>query len=332
MISRTADCAAPGQTNRKSVPQPSEGEVAVLVTSRQGNVAITPGLLLPELLRLHPETRIVFDRHGLRGCGGPLGPYESIRFFARAHGVDELLLLDELRQAIATPRSQPRRDATERDAPEIADTIYRRYFLAGIAVVLSAGASWGAWLLWTIGLNGSFRAVSVHAINAHGEAQIFGWVGLFIMGFAYQAFPRIWQTTLVAARLAVVAFGLMGGGLLVRTVGITAAEAWTLAAPLALAGGLMQITAVGLFVGQLLVTFRRSGAAVEAYVGFVIAALGWFLLSSVFSVWHSWHTMTAPNLDALIWSIASVRRKKCPFFRTERQTVVTLSIANISRC
>ena len=117
MISRTADCAAPCQTKRQSVPQPSEGEVAVLVTSRQGNVAITPELLLPELLRLHPETRIVFDRHGLRGCGGPLGPYESIRFFARAHGVDELLLLDELRQAIATPRSQPRRDATDAGCP-----------------------------------------------------------------------------------------------------------------------------------------------------------------------------------------------------------------------
>jgi hypothetical protein len=276
-----------------------------MITNGRGKFAISPDLLLPDLFRAHPETRMVFDRHGLRGCGGPLGPCESIRFFARAHGVDELTLVHELELAVAAPRSQSHSAATTRVAPEIADTIYRRYFLAGIAVVLSAGASWGAWLLWTIGLNGSFRAVSVHAINAHGEAQIFGWVGLFIMGFAYQAFPRMWQTTLVAPRLAVVAFGLMVGGLLVRTVGITAAEAWTLAAPLALAGGLMQITAVGLFVGQLLVTFRRSGAAVEAYVGFVIAALGWFLLSSVFSVWHSWHTMTAPNLDALTWSIAT---------------------------
>ena len=103
MISRTADCAAPCQTNRKSVPQPSEGEVAVLVTSRQRNVAITPELLLPELLRLHPETRIVFDGHGLSGCGGPLGPCESIRFFARAHGVDELTLVHELELAVAAP-------------------------------------------------------------------------------------------------------------------------------------------------------------------------------------------------------------------------------------
>ena len=97
----------------------------------------------------------------------------------------------------------------------------------------------------------------------------------------------------------------MIGGLFVRTAGITAAEAWTSAALVALAGGLMEIAAVSLFAGQLLVTFRRSGAAVEAYVGFVVAALGWFILSSVFSVWHSWQTMTAPSLDALIWSIAT---------------------------
>lgn len=276
-----------------------------MVTSGRCDVAITQDLLLPELFRSYPETRKVCDRYGLRGCGGPSGPHESIRFFARAHGVDEPALLRELQQAAAAPQSLPGGAATARETPEIADTIYRRYFLAGIAVVLSAGATWGAWLLWTIGLDGSFRAVSVHAINAHGEAQIFGWVGLFIMGFAYQAFPRIWHTTLIAPRLAVVAFGLMVTGLFVRTAGITAAESWTSAALVALAGGLMEIAAASLFAGQLLVTFRKSGAAVEAYVGFVVAALCWFVLSSVFSVWHSWQTMTAANLDALIWSIAT---------------------------
>ena len=293
------------QADHTSGSQRPEGELAVMVTSDRCDVAITPDLLLPELFRLHPETRLVFDRHGLRGCGGPSGPHESIRFFARAHGVDEPTLLRELEQAMAAPPSLSNGAVTAYEPPEIANTIYRRYFLAGIAVVLSAGATWGAWLLWTIGLNGSFRAVSVHAINAHGEAQIFGWVGLFIMGFAYQAFPRMWQTTLVAPRLAVVAFGLMVAGLFVRTAGITTAESWTSAAVVALAGGLMEIAAVSLFAGQLIVTFRRSGAAVEAYVGFVVAALCWFIVSSVFSVWHSWQTMTAPSLDALIWSIAT---------------------------
>ncbi len=58
-----------------------------MVTSGRCNIAITPDLLLPALLRLHPETRAVLDRHGLRGCGGAWGPHESIRFFARAHGI-----------------------------------------------------------------------------------------------------------------------------------------------------------------------------------------------------------------------------------------------------
>jgi hypothetical protein len=271
----------------------------------QGKFTLSPALLLPDLIRAHPESRSVFDRHGLRGCGGPLGPHESIGFFARAHGVDELELLRELEKAVAAPGSPPQGGAGPPEAPRIADTIYRRFFLAGIAVVLSAGASWGAWLLWTIGLNGSFRAASLHAINAHGEAQIFGWVGLFIMGFAYQAFPRMWQTNLAAPRLAAAAFYLMVGGVVVRTAGIALAETWGWAAVLALAGGLMQIAAVGLFVSQILITFRRSGAAVEAYVGFVVAALGWFMLSSVFSVWHSWHTMTAPDLEALVWAVAT---------------------------
>ena len=95
------------QADQTSVSQPPEGELAVMVTSDRCDVAITPDLLLPELFRLHPETRIVFDRHGLRGCGGPSGPHESIRFFARAHGVDEPTLLRELQQATAAPRSLP---------------------------------------------------------------------------------------------------------------------------------------------------------------------------------------------------------------------------------
>ena len=115
-----------------------------MVANGQSKVAITPDLLLPDLLRAHPEARMVLDHHGLRGCGGPLGPHESIRFFARAHGVDERQLLHELERAIAAPGSPSDGAAAARDASGVADTIYRRYFLGGILVVLTAGATWGA--------------------------------------------------------------------------------------------------------------------------------------------------------------------------------------------
>jgi hypothetical protein len=262
-----------------------------------------PDLLLPELLREYPEARAVFDRYGLRGCGGRLGPHETIRFFARAHGVDEVRLRAELGRAItdcSTGGSAP-----APPAPRLADTIYRRYFLGGIALVLTAGATWGAWLLWTIALGGSFRAASLNSVNAHGEAQIFGWVGLFIMGFAYQAFPRFWHADLVAPRLAAWSFALLAAGLVARTIGIATAGAWPIGLPLAMVGGALQVAAVLIFVGQIGATFARGDARLEPYVGFVLAALAWFAVSSVASVWHTWTTLTARSVDELIWHVAT---------------------------
>jgi hypothetical protein len=54
------------------------------------------------------------------------------------------------------PRKLNRRDCTpaacaEELSPSIADTIYRPFFLAGIAVVLTLGCVWGAINLFTIG-------------------------------------------------------------------------------------------------------------------------------------------------------------------------------------
>ena len=276
-----------------------------MVTHDPSQLAITPELLLPELLRAHPEARTVLDHHGLHGCGGPLGPYESIRFFARAHGIEERRLLHELEQAILAPGSQGPEAAPAPDIPAIADTIYRRYFLGGIVLTLTAGATWGAWLLWTIAGSGSFRSIPLDSINAHGEAQIFGWVGLFIMGFAYQAFPRLWQTTLAVPRLAAWTFLLMIAGLIVRTIGIASGEAWSFSPGLAMAGGGLEVAAVLIFTGQILATFAGGGAKLEPYIGFVVAALAWFVVSSVVSVWHTWNTMTARSTEALIWYVAT---------------------------
>src|SRR5947209_3633667 len=90
--------------------------------------AINPDVMLPDLLREFPSTRPVLDRHGLRGCGGRNGPAETLGFFARTHGVDQPLLLRELRDAIAAL-------ARAAEAPQranIADMIYRRFFVAAI--------------------------------------------------------------------------------------------------------------------------------------------------------------------------------------------------------
>src|SRR5262249_37073766 len=115
---------------------------------------IDESVQIPDLLSLAPDVRTVLDRYGLRGCGGEHGPAESLGFFARAHDVPIERLLREVRERVA---SQP---GTSADTPGAdgparrADAIYRPFFKAGIAVVLTLGAAWGAYLLLRIALTG----------------------------------------------------------------------------------------------------------------------------------------------------------------------------------
>jgi hypothetical protein len=237
---------------------------------------LSESVRIPDLLRRHPAARAVLDRYGLRGCGGPLGPHESLGFFARAYEVPVERLLAELRAAVAAPpAADPGEDAgTGRWS---ADGIYRPFFLAGIAVVLTLGAVWGAYLLARIARAGTFTAVGLHEVNAHGHAQIFGWVGLFVMGFAYQAFPRFKYTTLRHPGLAWASFGLMLGGLILRSVLEPAADGLDPVGWAAVAASAVEVVAAGLFAFVLAATWRASGKGLAFYDGYIAAALCWFV-------------------------------------------------------
>jgi len=264
---------------------------------------IDPLMRLPDLLLGAPQARAVLNRYGLHGCGGANGPAESIRFFAHAHGVDEARLLGELRQLAMTPATAEPIAAGPIEI-HVDDAIYRRFFTAAIAVVLTAGGTWGAWMLIKIGVARSFTDVSVFEINAHAHAQIFGWVGLFIMGFAYQAFPRKWQTRLVAPRVAVVVFIFMLIGLIAKSISLYAAgPSW--AAVAAFWAGTLELLAITAFAIQIYLTFSRSLARFEPWIGFAMASLVFFIGQAAFDVWHSWTTMTAASADQLIWYVST---------------------------
>src|SRR6266536_1018772 len=229
---------------------------------------INGGVMIPDLLRAAPQTRPVLDRYGLRGCGGPLGPVETLEFFAQAHDVPLPALLVELRQASAASA------ASTESAPALADSIYRPFFKSAIAVVLTLGAAWGAYLLLRIGLTGSFGAAGLHEVNAHGHAQIFGWVGLFVMGFAYQAFPRFKHTDLAFPRLAYASGFMMLGGILVRSVGEPLAAVLPWAGSIAVAAALLELAAAGLVVGVIGATWRAALRDVQIHGFALLMVLG----------------------------------------------------------
>jgi hypothetical protein len=236
---------------------------------------LTGRVLIPDLLRAAPQVRPVLDRYGLRGCGGAEGPAESLEFFARAHEVPLAALLEELRAAGAAAAPQPA------EKPTAADAIYRPFFKAGILVTLTAGAGWGAYLLWRIAARGSFTGAGLHEINAHGHAQIFGWVGLFVMGFAYQAFPRFKHTALSHPRVAFASLWLMLAGIVGRSVLEPLAGPGSWAAAGAVAASALEVVAICLFAGVIAATWRCSGKPLAFYDWYVVSALAWFGVQAV---------------------------------------------------
>lgn len=206
------------------------------------------------------------------------------------------MLLSELQTAI------PARDPTPGLRQEPAG--YRLFFRGAIATVLTLGAAWGAILLLRIAASRSFVDISLQEINAHGHAQIFGWVGLFVMGVAYYGLSRLKQAQLAAPRLATASFWLMAGGLLLRSVfqALVEVSPWCLLP--ALAGSAAEIAAVALCCGIVLVTLRRSPRGFEAADGYVVAALAWFLVQAVYDAIYFAATALASDRESLLRLVA----------------------------
>jgi len=273
------------------------------------SATINTQTMIPDALKAHPQLRGILDNYGLKGCGGEFGPAESMDFFAKTHGVDLPKLLHELNAAVENPKLAPPVDFK----PSLADSIYRRFFLGGIAVTFTAGAVWGVVLLWQIAFAGRFTALPINEINAHGHSQIYGWVGLFIMGYAYQAFPRFKHGALWNPWLAATSFILMLGGIALRVVGeyfaVSFADGAMLLRPawfgLGMVGMAMEFIAALAFVLVMVKTYSTIGKPLETYDKWVFAAVFWFLVSILADSFLYFMTSTATNKAELVTAVAT---------------------------
>lgn len=260
---------------------------------------ITGRTSIPDLLRAAPQVRPVLDKYGLRGCGGEHGPVESLEFFARLHDVDLRQMLNELTAAMTL------RGSASETKSSFADRIYRPFFLSGITVALTLGAVWGAYLLLRIAADGTFRAAGLHEVNAHGHAQIFGWVGLFVMGFAMQALPRFGQTSLAAPRLGWAVLALMLTGIIGRSVAEPLADHLRGAGAVAVAASILEVLAIVLFVGMIIATRRSSSRPFTATDGFMLTAFAWFVIQAIYETIYLVATLRATSSESLVNLVAT---------------------------
>ena len=173
-----------------------------------------------------------------------------------------------------------------------------------LALLLTMGGLWGVIALLEI----SFRKELLQPallpfIHAHAHAMIFGWVGLFVMGFAYQSFPRFKVTTLWRPRLANLTLYLMLGGIVTRAAG-DLLEHGAAALALGSASVVVEVAAIALFILIIYKTSTQSLSPHNAYEGLIMASLAWFLVQAVFSGVFFFAQATAATPGQTIFRIA----------------------------
>jgi uncharacterized protein involved in response to NO len=76
------------------------------------------------------------------------------------------------------------------------------YIATGLMFMLFPGAFLGVWNLLAISSHRAPGSVSAAWVQAHGHAQIFGWIGTFILGIGYYSIPKLRRLDRVALSAA----------------------------------------------------------------------------------------------------------------------------------
>ncbi|MDE2888767.1 MAG: hypothetical protein OXR72_11170 [Gemmatimonadota bacterium] len=92
------------------------------------------------------------------------------------------------------------------------------FVLASLAVALTVGFGYAAVLAVLIGFQWPMGNWWVAMLQAHGHAQLLGWIGLFIIGVSLYFLPRLAGTPLRHPRLPAWILSLLGTGIFLRAV------------------------------------------------------------------------------------------------------------------
>ena len=215
-----------------------------------------------DLLRRYGEA----DRPGIK-----FGHLEPLDRFARRHGIAADRLLGELAAAAGV--------ATASDS-DLARNAHRPFIVMALATTLSIGAGWGGWLLWQIGSAGSFEAAAVGSVVAHGEAQLWGFIGLFVIGIAMRYLPVATSRSAVPRWLARVELALL-------LFGISAAFVWSIfarrASWLGPASGASLAVAAAIYwaIALAYVAAKRR----STWPRFVMASASWLVIWAGYTLW-----------------------------------------------
>ncbi|MDR4507853.1 MAG: DUF1858 domain-containing protein [Candidatus Brocadiaceae bacterium] len=238
---------------------------------------INRNTIIKDLIESHPETLAVFKKYNLVIAGGVRGPNEPIAFFAKAHEVDYDTLIKELQEAIEKGGGE------HIEIPRLeVDKLYEKFVKSAIVLTLTAGVTFGAIILTYIAVKLNFNSTYYSLIQAHGHAQMFGWVGLCVMGFSLYIIPRVKNTELKHKNWVNVCFGLIITSIIIRTV--IQPIPYTATRFLLPTSAIFEAVSISMFAFIIFHTVLSSKEKIGVYDKFFKAGIIWLLISTFINV------------------------------------------------
>src|SRR6266536_218283 len=149
------------------------------------------------------------------------------------------------------------------------------YITTGLLFMLLPGTFLGVWNLLTISSHRAAGTASPGWIQAHGHAQIFGWIGTFILGIGYYSIPKLRRVKPFALRAPWTSWTMWTTGVTLRWISGVYDWQWRTLLPLS---AVLEIAAFLIFF--LAVSGHRSDARpkskLDEWILVVIAGcVGW---------------------------------------------------------
>jgi uncharacterized protein involved in response to NO len=129
------------------------------------------------------------------------------------------------------------------------------YILTGLIFLLLPGTFLGVWNLISISNRHSLDSLSPAFLQAHGHAQIFGWIGTFILGIGFYSLTKMGNLPAVAIPRGWYCYGLWTAGITLRWFEGIVGWQWRVLLPLS---ALLELTAFLMFFRT--VSSHRRGA------------------------------------------------------------------------
>ena len=156
------------------------------------------------------------------------------------------------------------------------------YVVTGLLFLVLPGTFLGVWNLVSISGRHTLAGLSQAWLQAHGHAQIFGWIGTFVIGIGYYSLSKMGGLMPVAVSRAWTSWAFWTGGVAIRWAANVTEFHWRILVPVSAA---LQLIAFVIFFATVSRHKPQSAPskrpAIETWMKLVIAASVAFLLALI---------------------------------------------------